>query len=336
MPATSELRFRSTAALLIVAALAACDNVRWGGADFQIVPPPPAAGTQSALPSTQTFADLGLPSGTVLFHVVKTSGGAGRLLPVAELSGDSLRALRRPAGVSPQAYDQRFREAVFARGAEFALFRRGAEVGTLTVQGDGPPTACGVPTATGTITTVAAAADAPEFLAFRRGLAPKAPGSYSPPPMTGSIQTFASIVAERLVLQNGLPRPRSWPGAQRDVQPLEVGGAATPEMAATYLVGDSLGVGPANPQGWSVFYLASYETRSGYTPFYTEVRDYRRMPKAAPKVVDYLNWDGRGGTDILIQVFGARERWYEVVSSDGRGKWSKVWAAQPCRGEAAR
>jgi hypothetical protein len=323
------------AALLILTALSACDNVRWGGAEVQFVPPPPASGSEQPKPDQQTFAQIGLPAGTVLFHVVKAQGGAMQVIPVGEVSGDSLRTIRRPAGVAPQAYESRFREAVFSRAGEFTLFRRGAAVGTLTINGDGPVTACGVPTAIGTGTTVAAAADAAEFLAFRKGLAPDVKGEYTPPPVTGSINTFASIVAERLVLQNGLARPRSWPGAKRDLQAIEVGGAATPEMAATYLAGDDLRQGAGEPEGWSVFYMASYESRSGYTPFYSEVHDYRREPKAAPRLVDYLNWNGRGTPDVLIQVYGPNDTRYEVVSGDRGGRWQKVWESSPCTRSAS-
>jgi hypothetical protein len=328
-------RFLPGAALLILTALPACDNVRWGGAEVQFVPPPPASGSEQPKPDAQTFAQIGLPAGTVLFHVVKAAGGAMQVIPVGEVSGDSLRTIRRPAGVAPQAYESRFREAVFARTGEFTLFRRGAAVGTLTINGDGPATQCGVPTATGTGTTVAAAADATEFLAFRKGLAPEAKGEYAPPQVNGSINTFASIVAERLVLQKGLARPRSWPGARRDLQAIEVGGAATPEMAATYLVGDQLAQGAAEPEGWSVFYLASYESRAGYTPFYSEVHDYRSEPKAAPRLVDYLNWNGRGAPDVLVQVYGPAETRYEVVSSDRGGRWSRVWESSACTKAAA-
>lgn len=323
------------AALLILTALPGCDNVNWGGADVQVVPPPPPGGDREIAPDAQTFADLGLPSGTVVFHVVRGQGGA-QVFPVAEVAGDSLRTLRRPAGVSPQAYESRFREAVLEPGAQFALFRRGAPVGTLTLTGTGPATACGIPTATGTATTVAAAADVGEFLAFRKGLEPEVRGEYAPPQVNGSIRTFASIVAERLVLQNGLPRPRSWPGAQRDMQAIEVVQGGNPEMAATYLVGDQLAVGPGEPTGYSIFYVAGYETRSGYTPFYQEVRDYRRTGKAAPRILDYLNWNGTGGVDILVQVYGPNEAWYEAVSQDRGGRWQKVWEGPRCRGEATQ
>ncbi|MBV9773970.1 MAG: hypothetical protein JO040_08470 [Gemmatimonadetes bacterium] len=329
MPIPTRFPARTAAALLILTALPGCDNVQWGGTDVQVVPPPPPGGAPQLTPDAQTFADLGLPSGTVLFHVVRTPQGA-TVIPVAEVSGDSLRTLRRPAGVAPEAYETRFRNAVLDQGSQFELFRRGAAVGTMTISGNGPVTSCGIPTGAGTLTTVGAAADVPEFLAFRRGLAPQALGEYAPPQVTGSIRTFASIVAEKLVLQNGLPRPRSWPGAQRDMQALMVTKNPNPDMAATYLVGDQLQQGPSEPEGYSIFYIADYNTRTGYVPFYTEVRDYRKTGKGAPRVVDYLNWNGRGGTDILVQVYGQRESWYEVVSKDQRGKWGRVWEGARC------
>jgi hypothetical protein len=320
---------RAAALLLIVTALSACDNVRWGGTDVQIVPPPPALGTEPIAPDAQAFAELGLPTGSVLFHLVRGEGGA-QLIPVAELAGDSLRALRRPADVSPSAYEDRFRSAVMPPGAQFDVFRRGARVGTFVVQGAGAVTRCGVPTATGNITVVAAAADIGEFLAFRHGLAPEVRGEYVPLPITGSIRTYASIVAERLVLQNGLPRPRSWPGAQRDLQAVEIAAGGNPEMAATYLVGDSLAIGPADPRGYSVFYLADYETRRGYQPIYSEVRNYANTGKAAPRLVDYLDWNGDGKQDVLIQLYLADQATYETVGQDAKDHWEKQWEGGKC------
>ncbi len=318
------------APLLILTALAGCDNVSWGGASVQVVRPPPARDVASVAVEADPTPTLGLPTGSVLFHVVRTANGA-TIVPVAEVARDSLRALRRPAGVSPQAFEQRFRETVLPPNAQLVLFRRGAAVGTVTVQGPAGVNACGVPMSAGQATTVAAAAAEGEFLAFRKGLEPEVRGEYVAPQVNGPIIRYASLVAEKLVLQNGLPRPRSWPGAQRNLQPLDVVHGGTPEMAATYLVGDELGVGGGQPDGWSVFYVASYETRTGYTPFYTEVRDYRKTGKAAPKLIDYLNWNGAGENEMLVQVFGPRDAWYEAVSRDKGGRWQKVWEGQPCR-----
>jgi hypothetical protein len=315
--------------LLILAAAAGCDNVTWGGADVQIVPPPPAPGSMEIETDARVFAELGLPSGTVLFHLVRDTA-ATRLIPVAEVAGATMRTLRRPAGVSAAAYEARFRQAVLPQGGQFDVFRRGSRVGTFVVQSYGESTFCGVPTAVGHVTTVAAAADSREFVSFRRGLAPEGRGEYAPPQVTGSIRTYASIIAERLILQAGLPRPRSWPGAQRDLQAIEIMPGGNPEMTATYLVGDALQVGPADPNGYSVFYIADFETRRGYQPIYSDVRSYAQTEKAAPRLVDHLDWFGDESQDILVQVFGRDQAWYEAISRDARGVWAKVWEAERC------
>jgi hypothetical protein len=215
-------------------------------------------------------------------------------------------------------------------GSQFDVFRRGARVGTFVAQGEGPVTQCGVPTVIGNTTVVAAAVEATEYIAFRQGLAPPTRGEFSPPQVTGPIRTYASIVAERLILQAGLPRPRSWEGAQRDLVPLQIVDGGHPEMAATYLVGDDLAVGPPGAaEGYSVFYLADYETQRGYMPIYQEVRDYRSAGKAAPRIVDYVNWTEQEAPEIVVQVFGRDQSWYQVISNRG-GEWAKIWEGQPC------
>jgi hypothetical protein len=276
----------------------------------------------------RVFAEFGLPTGPLVFHIVQGEGG-NRLIPIAELSGETIRPVRRPSGVSPEAYESRFRETVIPLGAQFDVFRRGARVGTFVAQQNGPVTPCGVPTVMGSTTVVAAAVEANQYLAFRQGLSPAVRGEYSPPQVTSTIRTYASILAERLILQAGLPRPRSWPGAQRDLQAIEVMPGGHPEMAATYLVGDDLAVGPAQPEGYSVFYIADFETRRGYTPVYSEVRDYRRTGKAAPRVVDYVNWDDSPAPEIVVEVFGTDQSWYQVIAQRGEA-WEKVWEGEPC------
>lgn len=313
----------------ILALLSACDNVQWGGTDLEIIPPPPSVVLTAPEGDPATSAQLGLPVGPVLFHLQKSTGGS-TLVPVGELSGDSLKTIRAGSEADPAEFQSQFRAAVLPVGAQFRLFRRGAPVGTFVVQGNGPLTTCGVPTAIGNATVVAAATEATEFLAFAEGLSPEVRGQYNPPQITGSITTYSSIVAERLILQAGLPRPRSWAGAQRDLDPIEIQGGGHPEMSATYLVGDSLAVGPADPQGYSIFYVADYETARGYNPVYTEVRDYRRTGKQAPALIDYLNWNGQAGAELLVRVFGRTDAWYEAISQQN-GRWEKVWEGDRCR-----
>lgn len=318
------------AALMILTALSACDNVQWGGAEVRVVKPPPPVGAGEVTTAPEQAPNLGLPRGTVVFHVVR-SANQDRIIPVAEVSGDSLRSIEKPAGVSPQAFEQRFREAVLPPNSQFVLFRRGAPVGTFTLQGPAGLTTCGVPVGAGQATTVAAAAADQEFIAFRRGLEPQVVGEFSPPQVSGPIRRYAPLVTERLVLANGMQRPGSWTRAQRDLQALDVIPGGTPEMATTFLSGDELAVGPPNEEGWSVFYIASYEQRTGYNPVYSEVHDYRKGPKAAPKLIDYLNWNRRGENEMLVQVFGPTDSWYEAISKDRGARWQKVWEGRPCR-----
>jgi len=315
---------------LILTTLGGCEKVQWGGAEVRVVKPPPPEGVAQSAPSPAEQTDLGLPRGTVLFHVVR-SQGQDRIVPVAEVSGDSLRSLQRPAGVSPQAFEQRFRDAVMPANGQFVLFRRGARVGTFTLGAPGPVTSCGVPTGVGQAATVAAAAADQEFVAFRKGLEPDVVGEFSPPQVDGPIRRYAALVTERLVLTGGLPRPGSWTRAQRDLQALDLARGGNVEMATTFLSGDNLAVGPGEKEGWSVFYVAAYEQRTGYNPIYSEVADYRRAPKRALKAVDHLNWNGQGGHELLIQVFGPTDSWYEAITADRGGRWRKVWEGKSCR-----
>ncbi len=315
---------------LIVTTLSGCDNFEWGGSTLEIVPPPEAPGVDRGPGEERRAGELGLPRGTILFHVVRNEEAA-RLIPVGEVSGDSLRTIRRPRDVSPEAYESRFRDAVLEAGSEFTVFHRGARVGTFEVRGRGPATACGAPTATGVINTVAAATDVEEFLAFRRGLAPQVPQEYEAPQVGGRIRTYASLVAERLILQAGLPRPRGWAGAQRDLQAITLRGESEPEMAATYLVGDNLEVGPSDPRGYSVFYLADWDSARGYNPFFVKVTNYAETgEKAAPRLIDHLDWTEDGRQSVLLQIYGSDQAWFQVLRQTGERDWESVWEGGRC------
>src|SRR5690606_39635287 len=90
---TRASRYARAAALLIVALLPACDNVSWGGADIAVVPPPPQATASPDTLSPDAPVNERMPSGPVLFHVIRDSATA-TMIPVAEVSGDSLLPVR--------------------------------------------------------------------------------------------------------------------------------------------------------------------------------------------------------------------------------------------------
>ena len=41
------------------------------------------------------------------------------------------------------------------------------------------------------------------------------------------------------------------------------------------------------------------------------------------KAIDYLNWNAKGGNDLLVQVFGHTDAWYEALSADSNHGWKK-------------
>jgi hypothetical protein len=61
---------------LIVIALPACDNVIWGGADIEIVPPPPALEHAPIATRRAHVREFGLPRGQVIFHIAPGEQGS--------------------------------------------------------------------------------------------------------------------------------------------------------------------------------------------------------------------------------------------------------------------
>jgi hypothetical protein len=48
-------------------------------------------------------------------------------------------------------------------------------------------------------------------------------------------------------------------------------------------------------------------------------------------VVDYLNWDGAEGQEILLEVFRRAGKGYALLAQRG-SSWEKVWETMPCGG----
>lgn len=306
---------------LIVSALTGCDNVSWGGADVAVVPPPPKA-SGADLSKEEAAAMEDLPQGPVLYYVARSSAGAV-MIPVAEITGDSLRSLRTRGDA--HVYASRFVASNMRQGQEFALFSRGARVGTYVVQSAQVPDQPGCPVqpqALGSLELSAGSDSIREFLAVSKPQAPQITksGSGTAEP-TGSMRFVAPILAERALRARGAQLPGSWGAALRQITPFPASGRSGPGFAATFLVGDTLGAGGDN-EGYALFMITlPSASQTGYDTAFVDFRDYPKTGKQAARVVDYLDWTRDDQVELLLRVFGVSDSWFEVVAKGTDGKW---------------
>ncbi len=306
---------------LIVTFAAGCDNVDWGGADIAVVPPPPGAMASDEDASPQQER---LPEGPIVYYVTPDAGGA-TLRPIAEIGRDTLL----PVGprVDADIYGRAFIATHMRTGTEFALFRSGARVGTFVLSEAGlpPENVCPrVPLGRGVLELMPGADTIPEFLALSKSHAPPD----APLGVTGSIQPdrrmqiLGPILAERLLRARGAPLPGNWTRAMAQLKPFPMAGEQDPAFAATFLVGDSLTVGLDN-DGYSLFLIAEPRPQVGYDTAYASFTPYERGGKAAPRVVDFLDWDRDGQAELLLEVYGTDRSWFETISAAPGGGWRK-------------
>ncbi len=299
-----------------------CDNVGWGGADVAVVPPPPKA---SGLPVSGEDLAEAMPEGPILFYVVPNAAG-GVMVPVAEITGDSLTPLR--AKSDPGLYAGRFIAANMRRGAEFALYRNGARVGTYVVQSATAPEsdACpALPRAQGTLELSAGAAGIPEFLAIAKPHAPEIRRqlNFATEP-TRNMQVIAPILAEKMIRARRAELPGNWMRAMAQLKPIPIAGAQDAGFATTFLVGDEMQTGGDN-LGYSVFYIGVPGAQFGYDTVFVKFQKYEVDGKAAPRVVDILDWNRDGQVDLLLQVYGNNDTWFEAVGKNAAGKWARTF-----------
>lgn len=303
----------------MVIGVAACDNVEWGGADITVQPPPPKAGP--------TVGDIEagdeLPAGPILYHVVRDTLG-NTLVPVGEIVDDELRPI--PTGGDPDDFAERFTTAFLRRGAEFTLFHNGRRAGTMVVDSAALPagyTCRPLPRATGRLELSGGDAQATEFLAMARTQAPQGrvlPGQEMQ--VEGRMQVVGNILAERALRARQAQLP-NWSRARRQLQPFPVSEARDLGFTATFLVDDELAVGN-DDQGYSLFVVYTPQAQTGYDTAYVKYTSYTAEGKAAPRTIDFLDWDRDGTVELLLEVFGTRNAWYAAVGSDG-DDWSRIF-----------
>ncbi|HSK20038.1 MAG TPA: hypothetical protein VK912_12880 [Longimicrobiales bacterium] len=317
------IRIAHAAAGLIVILLAGCDNVSWGGTDIAVVHPPPKA--VEAPEGTEEAGVEPLPTEPVLYYVARTAEG-GFMTPVGQISGDSIAPIRATGDAA--TYAGRFVAEFMRQGGEFTLFSGGRRAGTFVVHNAGvpeTPTCPLLPTATGAL-ELSSNVTAVEFLALARADAPTVPPRADRPEVPPGVRArIAPILAERAVRARGAELPGNWAAALEQVTAFPTGATGTNAYAATLLVGDTLGPGLDNT-GYSLFFIfAPTASQTGYDTTYVGFRSYPETGKAAPRVVDYLDWSRDGTPELLLQVYGTSDSWFEAVGLGQDGSWRRIF-----------
>jgi hypothetical protein len=308
---------------LCVLALAGCDNVNWGGVEFAIVPPPEVSGKPATGSGGEDVTER-MPEGPVLYYVARTAEG-GAMVPVGEIAGDSMLPIR--ARGDALAYAQRFIADHMRQGSEFVLYRNGRRVGTLVVDAAEPPapgTCPALPRARGTMELAAGADQIAEFVAIASPYAPEIRRRTGAPVEIGrTMQVLGPILAEKMIRARRAPLPGNWQTAMEQLQPIPVSGASDPGFATTFLVGDTLGPGADN-EGYSLFFVG-VPAQFSYDTVYVQFTNYAEAGKAAPRIVDYLDWNRDDQPDLLLQVYGINDVWFETVGKTQGGQWRRTF-----------
>lgn len=319
-------RIRRLAIPVILTALTACDNVSWGGVELRLQAPAATAASPTPV-DTAAPVEEGPPPldlDPALFLVRRTPE-AVRMLPVALLGRSELRSLPGPGRIPD--FTERFRAERMSADRSFILFAEGRRVGAFHPDSGGAvdTSYCTPrPTALGRIEVVPEAVDVDRFLALpreigeRRDHADFAPVTSTRPQRVASLNMAASLFASMRI---------QWPpsilASRADVQVFRPAGETGEIVAATFLYGDSLGVGAAPDNAYSLFLLG--EASDGeYEPSYVRYREVGVDGKAATRFVDHLDWNEDGRDELLLEVYGVEDRWFESVGREGRG-WHEAF-----------
>lgn len=309
----------------IVMVALACDNVEWGGIDVGLRAPSESAVMEAA--ATEADATLvPVDQGPLLpaLYLGRRVGSEAWLIPVAELHADGLRALPED---SQEEGVPTFAERHFATGSTFTLFAEGVRVGTLTAAAYGRDASyCGArPQVRGPIELTPDAAAATAFLAVPSDVAASvAYQDFRPVTQTRDLRVTSLNVMGGLLPTLGSPWPESILAIRRDVQVFGSRTDFAPTVVATFVYGDSLTVGPAPANAYSVFLMASDSDGAGYQATYVDHRVWSRDGKGAARYFERMDVDGDGTPEVVIEVFGETSVWIAALKRQDGG-WTEAF-----------
>jgi len=315
------MRRHLLAIAVILTGAPGCDNVAWGGAEWQLVPPP-AAEVDSFSPEARAAAEEAGPRGYgPLLLAGSLDGARATLAVVGEVQGDALLAI-------PDAAEEVERvERLTGEGSRWILFADGVRVGTLTVDGVGTATDyCPARrTVMGVVEMLPTASATERLLALPASVGDER--AYDPfSPMSDGYDQRVATISWAV---EAIPRYQAtWPAdglvpARRDIRVFQPAGAPGPVVAATFLYRDQLAV--ARPQGGAYALFVLGAPRGGeYVEDFAWYRSVDAEGKGAPRYFDHLDWDGDGDAEILLEVLGAERRWFAALGRSG-GQWTRTF-----------
>jgi hypothetical protein len=313
----------------IVTVASACDNVSWGGIDVRLEGPRDhvgqAADTVAAEPEDPSLAPL--PGGPILF-AGRRSGDAVELAAIAVQAGPLWQPLATSDG--PEGTLERYLTERLEAGARYTLFSNGVRVGTLTQEGAATLEDFGCmarPTISGRVEMVPSANAArtllalPEEAAATRGFEAFRARSSTYEQRVGSLNT-----AQALIPAVEAPWPPSVLEIRRELQIVDLdGGEPGSFLAASFIYGDGLRTGAAEDSSWGLFFTARPLPGDLFEADYVWYRRASDGGKAWPRLYSFLDLNGDGRDELLLEVFGESDRWFQLESYRD-GSWRSVFA----------
>lgn len=328
----SPRRRRGRRALALAFALAlplsvlACD-VEWGGIEVRVHEPVYERPETTTVADTVRLPPLVMPTGPVVFHVRRTSvAGDAELRAIAEVSDSALIEIGPRRAERAEEYIEEFGERYLDRDRPYILFRDGARVGTFYVRApwvDGTGL-CAVLGADGRVELRPRLDTLSEFLAWTPGMR-EASASYSAPEYRDNMPELAQVLARDGIRRAGYPS--EWRlGVPSDLRALDVGRGPV-GFAATFMVGDTLAASPPSDSAGMAFMVTDFDSGRGYFPLFFAAEWYGPGGKRALRWVDAADVVGDTAREYVLQAYGDRQSWYEVVGLL-EGERSVVWSSR--------
>jgi len=319
---------RWSAALVIVTATAACDNVEWGGAEVRLRHPPPAH-VGAARDTTAAGEDPStpeLPAGPVLYIGSRDSTGV-TLSPVGEILEDSIAPFRGEDEVP--GYRAAFVRELLPVGTEFLLFAEGTRVGSFTSESVETDESFCVPrpAVRGIAEFLPEAMDHQRFLAVPREHAGGGRRAFEEPTPERDARDASLGLAAEIIPQVGAEWPGDLLNIRWDLQAFRPDAEGPPLFTVTYLFRDRLRVEPTVPSAYALF-IMGVPRGGSFEQGYVWYREAAREGKGAPHFWEQFDWDGDGQTEVLLEVLGETGRWTAALDRRS-GPWERVFQ-DPC------